>query len=168
MKTLIYRVEDKFGKGYSGNFEYSLSSEINNFTKLGVHMCHVDEPTYMNKRPRPEDDNIFNIEEHHLFGFTSHAQIVSWFGEEQLVLGKLLGGKIVVYEVDVSFVQRGDCQAVFDNRCAKVLATYEMDYFLDDSVRESLFDFKEEVEDSLECDMEIPEGLMFLVRQERG
>lgn len=165
MRTLIYRVEDKFGKGYSGNFEYSLASEINNFTKRGVHMCYTDEDTYMKKRPRPEDDNIFNIEGYHLFGFTSHAQIISWFGEEQLVLGKLLGGEVVVYEVDVSCVQRGERQVVFDSRCVKVVSSFEMDYFLEDTKRGCLFDFKEEVEDSLECDMEIPEGLMFLVEE---
>lgn len=156
---IVYRVEDGYGNGYTETLE----CHIKNFTSYGVTMMDED---YMERRPLPEDDGIYTVNDYHLFGFKYLEQIRGWFGDAQIVLGNILGAVVIKLWVPSDYVTMGGKQVIFDSREAEVLATYPMDYFLPKDIRECLFDFKEQVQESLELGMDIPEQLKFLITLE--
>lgn len=166
---LVLRVEDLEGNGY----KYRLDTNIANWTKMGVFgelIKTSDEEKYFSRRPLPENDgiNLNMLTENHLFGFSDMDQLNDWFLPADLVMGTLLGGKLVFYEVDVAHILFGDSQVAFDKtKSTQVGAKLDMDFYLPSQQKLlSNYDFIEEVKEAIEMGFPVPEQLNFLIGKE--
>jgi hypothetical protein len=161
-KMKVYRIEDKNGNGY----KVDLDSQISNSTDEGFCGKHMqDEDTYAEFRPLPHNDGIKSslIRKYHLFAFESLDSLNSWFLPADLVMGNLLGGKLCVYEVNEKTLIKGGKQVVFDKRKAVLINTFSMSHFLNDDIKNNLFDFKQVIIENVEMEMEIFPELKFLL-----
>lgn len=156
----VFRIEDKFGKGY----KHHLDSDIPNWTYKGFYHTFIqNEDDYFKYRPMPFNDGIRSslIRKYHIFGFKDIPQLNEWFLPADLAMAHLLGGKISVYEVNQNKVISGNRQLIFDKRKAKLVKHVSLIEQLDD--KNNLFDFKEVALENKDMDMHIPSELKFLL-----
>lgn len=138
---IIFRVEDKNGNGY----KEELDREISNNTDEGFYGKYINkEDIYWKLRPMPENDgiNIDLIKDHHFFGFKTIEQLNSWFTPADLVMGSYLNGVIAIYEVNEELIIFGLNQVAFYKDKAKLIKKVPMSYYLEEDVKNNLFDFK--------------------------
>lgn len=161
-QILVFRVEDKDNNGYKDN----LDSNISNWTQEGVYdlALNEDETLYGKQRPLPEDDNIPEdiIKDFHFFGFKNLKQLNRWFFPADLVMGNLFGGKISLYSVHINDVVYGNNQLIFNKRKSIKIKEYPLNNFLPYYLKNSTFDFKNEIESAIDIDFDIPNCLSHL------
>lgn len=159
----IYRIEDKFGKGYKNQ----LDSDIKDWTNEGFYNRFFhNESEYFAKRPMPKDDQINTtlIRKYHLFGFKNIEQLNNWFLPADLVMGSLLGGKICVYDINPKYIIFGEKQLIFDERKSKLINKLPMNHFLNGDLKSSLYDFREVAQENVDYDIPIIKELEFLYK----
>ena len=160
---ILYRIEDKEGFGY----KESLDTNIQNWTKegvLGKKFFSGSEELYFKHRPMPENDlmAVDLITTNHLFAFKDLKQLNNWFFPADLVMGAFFGGNIVIYEVLEENIVFGKSQIAFDVTKSKIVDKKTMDYYLSKEEKTSTYDFKEELLDAIESNIEIPTELNIL------
>lgn len=121
----LWRVAGKDGKGfYFTEIKDGLTMSQAVSDDIGRDIGNMDE-----QHPRPSDDGILNVEDHHFFAFSSLDQLHNWFDPEMFSASCKRGAKLEMWEVDSRYVKFGGSQVCFEKKKAKRIEVCKLENF---------------------------------------
>lgn len=106
----LWRVAGKDGKG----FYYTEVKPGVTMSMAVSNAINRDIATMDEQHPRPSDDGIRDVEDHHRFAFSSMGQLHNWFDPEMFSASCKQGAMLEVWEVDSRYVKFGRTQVCFE------------------------------------------------------
>ncbi len=106
----LWRVTGKDGKGF-------YFSELRSGLKMSEAVSEYlgrDVGEMNAQHPRPSDDGIMDVEDHHFFAFSSMSQLHAWFDPAMFSASCKNGAMLEVWEVSPHYVKKGKKQVCFE------------------------------------------------------
>lgn len=116
----LWRVVGKDGKGfYFTELKSGVTMSMAVSEDIGRDVGDMND-----QHPRPYDDGIRDVEDHHFFAFSSMSQLHDWFDREMFSASCKRGAMLEIWEVDPSYVKKGRKQVCFErDKATKIEVT---------------------------------------------